>query len=82
MSNDVGELDDLLTADVMRDVIEESTKEALEIGPEGSLGSSGKATSSGSGECDKNAATEKGLHSCHTYSIRVQFRTDRAIRYK
>ena len=52
LSNDIGELDDLLTADVMTDVIEESTKEALDV--DGGLGTSAKASGSNSGEPDKN----------------------------
>ena len=58
LANDIGELDDLLTADVMSDVIEESTKEALDVEPEnGGLGSSG---ASGNG-LDKST-TAKGMY--------------------
>lgn len=39
MSNNIDELDDLLVADVMSDVIEESTKEAVDVEPgDGELG--------------------------------------------
>ena len=61
LSNDVGDLDDLFTAGVMSDVIEESTKEALEVEPEnGGQGSSGKASGPKSSEPDKNT-TAKGI---------------------
>ena len=61
LSNDVGELDDLFTADVMCDVIEESTKEALEIEPEsGGLGTSEKTSGSKSNEHDQST-TAKGI---------------------
>ena len=61
LSIDVGELDDLFTADVMSDVIEESTKEALEIEPEsGGLGTSEKTSGQKSNEPDQST-TEKGI---------------------
>ena len=56
LSNEIGELEDLLTADVMSDVIEESTKEALDV--DGGLGTSEKASGSGSGEADKSKTAE------------------------
>jgi hypothetical protein len=62
LSNDIGELDDLLTADVMSDVIEESTKETLEVEPEnGGLGSSGKASGASTSKPDKSTTT-KGMY--------------------
>ena len=62
LSNDVGELDDLFTADVMSDVIEESTKEALDIEPEsGGLGTSEKASGPKSNEHDQST-TAKGIN--------------------
>ena len=61
LSIDVGELDDLFTADVMSDVIEESTKEALEIEPEsGGLGTSEKTSGQKSNEHDQSSMA-KGI---------------------
>ena len=51
LRNEIAELDDLFTADVMSEIVEESTKEALDVEQEtGGLGSSGKTNGSSSDE--------------------------------
>ena len=62
LSNDIGELDDLFAVNMTTDVVEQSTKEVLDVELEnGDLGSSAKASAVGGNEAEKTT-NSKGMN--------------------